>query len=110
MPIWLREKLWIGQRIEAELADLGYDRPGDLWFAEHHESHAASAFFPSPFESAAVLTFDGVGEWATTSIGVGRGHELDDGAPAQLPATRSACSTPRSPTTAASGSTPASTS
>ncbi len=77
MPIWLREKLWIGQRIEAELAALGYDRPGDLWYAEHHESHAASAFFPSPFESAAVLTFDGVGEWATSSIGVGRGHEVE---------------------------------
>ncbi len=77
MPIWLREKLWIGQRIEAELAALGYERPGDLWYAEHHESHAASAFFPSPFESAAVLTFDGVGEWATSSIGVGRGHEIE---------------------------------
>ncbi len=77
LPIWLREKLWIGQRIEAELAGLGYDRPGDLWYAEHHESHAASAFYPSPFESAAVLTFDGVGEWATSSIGVGRGHEIE---------------------------------
>ena len=77
MPIWLREKLWIGQKIETELKALGYDRPGHLWFAEHHESHAASAFFPSPFESAAVLTFDGVGEWATSSIGVGRGHEVE---------------------------------
>ena len=77
LPIWLREKLWIGQRIEAELAALGYDRPGDLWYAEHHESHAASAFYPSPFESAAVLTFDGVGEWATSSIGVGRGHDIE---------------------------------
>lgn len=77
MPLWMREKLWIGQRIEAELADLGYDRPGDLWYAEHHESHAASAFYPSPFESAAVLTFDGVGEWATSSIGIGRGHDIE---------------------------------
>lgn len=77
MPIWLREKLWIGRHLEDELAALGYDRPGALWYAEHHESHAASAFYPSPFESAAVLTFDGVGEWATSSIGVGRGHELE---------------------------------
>ena len=50
--------------------------PDDLYFTEHHESHAASAFFPSPFESAAVLTFDGVGEWATSSIGVGEGNRI----------------------------------
>ena len=50
--------------------------PEDLYFTEHHESHAASAFFPSPFESAAVLTFDGVGEWATSSIGVGEGNRV----------------------------------
>jgi carbamoyltransferase len=77
LPLWLREKLWIGHKIETDLADLGYERPEHLWFAEHHESHAASAFYPSPFESAAVLTFDGVGEWATSSIGVGRGHEIE---------------------------------
>jgi carbamoyltransferase len=77
LPLWLREKLWIGSKIETELRDLGYGRPGKLWFAEHHESHAASAFYPSPFDSAAVLTFDGVGEWATSSIGVGRGHEVE---------------------------------
>ena len=51
--------------------------PKDLWFTEHHESHAASAFFPSPFESAAILTFDGVGEWATSSVGVGRGNHIE---------------------------------
>ena len=51
--------------------------PKDLWFTEHHESHAASAFFPSPFESAAILTFDGVGEWATSSVGVGRGNRIE---------------------------------
>ena len=58
----------------ARAADLGYAMPERLYFTEHHESHAASAFFPSPFDSAAVLTFDGVGEWATSSIGVGRGQ------------------------------------
>ncbi len=77
LPLWLREKLWIGRKVEVELRDLGFHMPDDFWFAEHHESHAASAFYPSPFESAAVLTFDGVGEWATSSIGVGRGNELE---------------------------------
>jgi carbamoyltransferase len=71
MPIWLREKLWIREQI-AEHA--GYK--GKVLFTEHHESHAASAFFPSPFASAAVLTMDGVGEWATSSYGYGRGNEL----------------------------------
>ena len=51
--------------------------PKNMWFTEHHESHAASAFFPSPFEHAAILTFDGVGEWATSSIGVGRGNQIE---------------------------------
>ena len=77
IPVWLREKLWIPYHIERGLKDLGYRMPGDLYFTEHHESHAASAFFPSPFESAAVLTFDGVGEWATSSIGVGRGNRIE---------------------------------
>jgi carbamoyltransferase len=75
MPIWIRNKLWIPYQIERGLNDLGYQAP-DVWFVEHHESHAASAFFPSPFESAAVLTFDGVGEWTTSSIGVGRGNRI----------------------------------
>jgi carbamoyltransferase len=71
MPLWLREKLWIREQISKEA---GFD--GKVLFTEHHESHAASAFFPSPFESAAVLTMDGVGEWATSSYGYGRGNEL----------------------------------
>src|SRR5205085_5457908 len=71
MPLWLREKLWIREQVEKEVA-FG----GRVLFTEHHESHAASAFFPSPFESAAVLTMDGVGEWATSSYGYGRGSEL----------------------------------
>ncbi len=71
MPLWLREKLWIRELIAREL---GYR--GKVLFTEHHESHAASAFFPSPFESAAVLTMDGVGEWATSSYGYGKGNQL----------------------------------
>jgi carbamoyltransferase len=71
MPLWLREKLWIREEIGKEL---GFT--GKVLFTEHHESHAASAFFPSPFESAAVLTMDGVGEWATSSYGYGKGNEL----------------------------------
>jgi carbamoyltransferase len=71
MPLWLREKLWIREQVSKEA---GFE--GRVLFTEHHESHAASAFFPSPFESAAVLTMDGVGEWATSSYGYGRGNEL----------------------------------
>jgi carbamoyltransferase len=71
MPLWLREKLWIREQVSKES---GFE--GKVLFTEHHESHAASAFFPSPFESAAVLTMDGVGEWATSSYGRGRGNEL----------------------------------
>src|SRR5260221_2253100 len=71
MPPWLKEKLWTSDLI----ADaIGFH--GKVLFAEHHESHAASAFFPSPFDEAAVLTVDGVGEWATTTCGFGRGREL----------------------------------
>ena len=73
MPVWLKRKLWTPDLIRTELG--GYDGP--LIFSEHHRSHAASAFFPSPFERAAVLTTDGVGEWATTSWGVGAGSELE---------------------------------
>jgi carbamoyltransferase len=73
MPLWLGEKLWMGDDIHAHLE--GYE--GEVLFAEHHESHAASAFYPSPFEQAAVLTIDGVGEWATSSIGVGHGNALE---------------------------------
>jgi carbamoyltransferase len=73
MPLWLSEKLWIGGDDMLQHLD-GYD--GEVLFGEHHESHAASAFYPSPFEQAAVVTMDGVGEWATSSIGVGNGAEL----------------------------------
>lgn len=71
MPLWLKEKLWMGSEIRKEL---GYQGP--LICPEHHQSHAASAFYPSPFERAAVLTMDGVGEWATLSYGVGNGNRL----------------------------------
>ncbi len=76
MPLWMNRKLWIPYLIERGLGELGYRMPRDLYLTEHHESHAASAFFPSPFASAAVLTFDGVGEWATSSIGVGEGNRI----------------------------------
>ena len=72
MPIWLKEKLWIPRAIGAEL---GYE--GEVLFAEHHQSHAASAFLPSPYEEAAILTCDGVGEWATTTLGSGRGNQIE---------------------------------
>jgi carbamoyltransferase len=73
MPVWLREKLWTAREVERALGAF----EGEVLFTEHHQAHAASAFFPSPFESAAVLTLDGVGEWATTSAGVGRGASLE---------------------------------
>ena len=72
LPLWLTEKLWMSDDLRARLE--GYE--GEMLFGEHHESHAASAFFPSPFEQAAVVTIDGVGEWATSSVGVGRGNEV----------------------------------
>jgi carbamoyltransferase len=73
MPVWLKEKLFTRDMIRNDLD--GYEGP--LLFSEHHESHAASAFYPSPFAEAAVLTMDGVGEWATSSYGVGRGKDLE---------------------------------
>lgn len=76
MPLWLKKKLWIPLAIETALDEMGIVMPAELYFPEHHESHAASAFFPSPFESAAVLTIDGVGEWGTSSIGHGEGNKL----------------------------------
>ena len=88
MPLWMREKLWMPDLIRTELAKTGGDdderaakKEGKkfkwkLLFGDHHESHAASAFYPSPFEEAAILTIDGVGEWATSSIGVGKGNEV----------------------------------
>jgi carbamoyltransferase len=76
VPLWLREKLWIPPEIQEALAACGVTGNPPLYFTEHHESHAASAFYPSPFAEAAVLTLDGVGEWATTTVGVGEGSEL----------------------------------
>jgi carbamoyltransferase len=73
MPVWLKEKLFTRDLVRGALD--GYEGP--VYFAEHHESHAASAFYPSPFAEAAVLTMDGVGEWATSSYGVGRGKDLE---------------------------------
>lgn len=72
-PLWIKEKLYQDDALRAALG--GYD--GELLYAEHHESHAASAFLPSPFEDAAILTMDGVGEWATTSIGAGKGNDFE---------------------------------
>src|SRR5881296_1090343 len=71
-PLWMKEKLFLDREIRRAL---GYE--GEILYAEHHESHAASAFFPSPFEEAAILTIDGVGEWATAAFGVGRGRDLE---------------------------------
>ncbi len=71
MPVWVKEKLWTRERISKAL---GIESP--VLFTEHHESHAASAFFPSPFDSAAIVTVDGVGEWATSSYGWGCGNEI----------------------------------
>jgi carbamoyltransferase len=71
MPLWIKEKLWMKEFIKNEL-----DYDGLILFPEHHQSHAASAFFASPFQEAAFLTIDGVGEWTTTSYGVGKGHNI----------------------------------
>ena len=71
MPLWLKEKLWMGDQIKKTL---GFDK--DILYPEHHQSHAASAFFPSPFEEAAILSIDGVGEWATASWGYGQGNKI----------------------------------
>jgi carbamoyltransferase len=72
MPLWIKEKLWMKEMIKDKL---GYE--GTVLFPEHHESHAASAFFPSPFKEAAILTMDGVGEWTTSSYGVGKDNHVE---------------------------------
>ncbi|MDQ4080397.1 MAG: hypothetical protein M3125_06525, partial [Gemmatimonadota bacterium] len=72
-PLWIKEKLFTDRQLREALG--GYD--GDLLYAEHHESHAASAFFPSPFVDAAILTMDGVGEWATAAIGFGKDSDIE---------------------------------
>ena len=70
MPLWLGQKLYIPKVINRET---GYE--GDILYAEHQEAHAASAFYPSPFDKAAILTIDGIGEWASASCGVGKGKD-----------------------------------
>ena len=80
MPVWIKDKLFQKAVLSSALTELlgdAVDWRERLLFSEHHLSHAASAFYPSPFESAAVLTLDGVGEWATTSLAVGNGRELE---------------------------------
>lgn len=77
IPEWFGRKLWVGYEVEKTLRTLGHEMPGELIYAEHHMSHAAAAFYPSPFERAAILTFDGVGEWATSSIGIGHGRRVE---------------------------------
>jgi carbamoyltransferase len=74
MPIWLRQKLYMPRELRSGLRE---QYRGRFVFTEHHESHAASAFFPSPFDEAAILTMDGVGEWSTTAMGLGRGNRID---------------------------------
>ena len=88
MPLWMKEKLWMPDLIRTEMAKAngiederaakkaGKKFEWKLLFGDHHESHAASAFYPSPFAAAAILTIDGVGEWATSSIGIGKGNEI----------------------------------
>jgi len=80
MPIWLKEKLFLKETLKRELSQLSGISKADLpqlMFTEHHQAHAASAFFPSPYKKAAVLCLDGVGEWATTSVWLGEGNKLD---------------------------------
>lgn len=72
IPLWIKQKLWISELIQKEL-----QYSGKILFSSHHESHAASAFYPSPFQEAAFLTMDGVGEWETTSFGVGKDNNLE---------------------------------
>ncbi len=78
MPLWLKDKLFQKRKLSDRLKEMapGFDWNSRLLFSEHHLSHAASAFFPSPYEDAVILTMDGVGEWATTSAGVGRGNQI----------------------------------
>ncbi len=74
VPLWIKEKLWMREIIKEKL---GREFKGKILFTKHHESHAGSAFYPSPFESAAILTIDGVGEWTTTSVGKGNKNKLE---------------------------------
>ncbi|HEX2751328.1 MAG TPA: carbamoyltransferase [Verrucomicrobiales bacterium] len=77
IPAWLKDKGWVGLQIEKHLKRTGYRTPKKFYFPEHHQSHAASAFFASPYEEAAIITADGVGEWACTTIGKGEGNRME---------------------------------
>src|SRR5690606_19407549 len=76
MPVWIKEKVFMKKMLSDELNKLGGRKKVPILFPEHHLSHAASAFYPSPFEEAAILTIDGVGEWATTTIGLGSKNKI----------------------------------
>jgi len=98
MPLWIGEKIFQRDIIQKDLAaiDPGLAEGEKLLFSEHHFSHAASAFYPSPFESAVVLTMDGVGEWTTTSVALGKGSSLQIVKEIHLPITRASRSIPAS--------------
>ena len=78
MPVWLKEKMFLKRMIRQSLTEMGFEgvKKYPYFFPEHHLSHAASAFYPSPFEEAAIVTIDGVGEWATASISKGSGTQI----------------------------------
>ena len=107
MPLWLKDKLHMRRMIKNKL---GNPRKARYVFTDHHESHAASAFFPSPFEKAAVLTLDGVGEWSTTTLGVGEGNRLEPDRSDQVSALAGPACTRHSRIIAASRSTAVNTS
>src|ERR1700674_146974 len=76
MPVWIKEKIFMREMLGKHLAELGEGKV-PIFYPEHHLSHAASAFYPSPFAEAAILTIDGVGEWGTTTIGRGKGNQIE---------------------------------
>ncbi len=76
IPLWIRQKLWIPAEIESALSKFNIKIKEQIYFTEHHESHAASAYYPSPYNKAAILTLDGVGEWSTSTIGLGEGNRI----------------------------------
>lgn len=77
IPLWVRQKLWIPAQIESALAKMNIKIKEQIYFPEHHESHAASAYYPSPYNRAAILTLDGVGEWSTSTIGIGENNKIN---------------------------------
>ena len=80
IPLWIKKKIWIKEIIRDEI-----NYSGKIIFPKHHESHAASAFFPSPFQEAAFLTMDGVGEWSTSSFGIGKNNHIQTLADIKFP-------------------------